>query len=199
MPFKFALENLTNRADNYFFSVYTLFFFTQIPKLIIFQIQITPKSNLRFHSPFTRRPQNIMHDLYSSLALGKVLLAAAWSNENITSHEEVWLRDFLLKLPRINKLAFEEFESHFVEAIDERDRVLLLLDLRRHLKNEAERCYAIQAIQQFFLVRGNASQENWEILNQFIRMIQGEPTEILTEITQIVKNPEDVEALPKAG
>ncbi|MBN2554825.1 MAG: TerB family tellurite resistance protein [Anaerolineales bacterium] len=80
------------------------------------------------------------------LALGKLLIAAAWSDQSISNEEINSLKDLLFQLPEITGREWASLEMYIHSPVgaDERDR--LLQQFLNQLRSPADKKLAIQAL-----------------------------------------------------
>lgn len=124
-----------------------------------------------------------------SLALGKVLIAAAWADGVIQAQERSCLKDFLFKMPGIGEAEWRELEAYMATQIDENERICILQDFRKLVPTEAEKRFAIQAVQQIFIADGAVSPEEWDAIRQIVKMIQGADEEVMLEVSRVLRVP----------
>ncbi len=79
-----------------------------------------------------------MPDTDLIMSLGKVIIAAAWADGEITADERACLQDLLWRLPEVHARQWDELDIYLQSPVDAAERERLIEQLR-HLTTSAER------------------------------------------------------------
>ena len=81
------------------------------------------------------------------LALGKVMIAAAWADRDLSADEINSLKDLLFHLPQLNAAQWAELEIYMHSPVGEAERHRLLEELQRQIRSKADRELALAALE----------------------------------------------------
>lgn len=101
-----------------------------------------------------------------SLALAKVMIAAAWSDGEVQPEELTCLKDIILELPGMEKEDWTHLDVYISMPIEEDERLQLLYDLREEIKNDEDRRFIQEALQRIFMADGIVSGEEKRTIEQ---------------------------------
>ena len=95
----------------------------------------------------------------TTMALAKVLIAAAWA-DGLPSHDEVnSLKDILFSLPDMTADDYANLEIYLDSPISEEESARLIEDLRKNLTNSKERSYAISMLEKLISADGEETEQ----------------------------------------
>ncbi len=87
-----------------------------------------------------------MSDTNVIMALGKVMIAAAWADGSVTHDEINCLKDLLFQLPEVTASEWNELDIYIESPVGEAERERLLAELVSGLKSERDKALALSAI-----------------------------------------------------
>jgi len=122
-----------------------------------------------------------------SLAVAKVLIAAAWVDGIVQPSEERFLRDFIARMPGITDETWEYLEPLLERPIYEAERIRYLRDMRNRITDQKDRRFAIQAINQLFIADGEIAPEEEDAVRQMVSIINGDETEVYQEMLRMIQ------------
>jgi uncharacterized tellurite resistance protein B-like protein len=97
------------------------------------------------------------------MALAKVLIAAAWADEEL-AHEEVnTMKDLLFHLPQLTARQWASLQMYLESPVGEEERERLVEELRAAIRTPEERDMALQALEEMMTVDGQATPEEEEV------------------------------------
>lgn len=108
----------------------------------------------------------IDEDAPISLALGKVIVAAAWADGEIQEEEVEYLRDVLFQMPSLTKTGWTELAALMESPIDGVTREHIISDFNNALKNEGDLNFALYALDQLILADGVVTDDEVTVANQ---------------------------------
>lgn len=82
------------------------------------------------------------------MALGKVMIAAAWADGQVTYEEVNSLKDLLFRLPGLNASDWAELDIYIESEVGDAERERLIEDLKVKLRNAKDKRLAMQAIDE---------------------------------------------------
>lgn len=106
-----------------------------------------------------------------SLALSKVMIAAAWSDGEVQPEEVECLKEFTLQLPNMDETAWKHLDVYISMPIEEDERLQLLDDLRNEIKSEEDKHFVLQALEMVFMADGIVSQEESRTIDQIKQVL----------------------------
>ena len=102
----------------------------------------------------------------TTMALAKVLIAAAWA-DGLPSHDEVnSLKDILFSLPDMTADDYANLEIYLDSPISEEESARLIEDLRKNLTNSKERSYAISMLEKLISADGEETEQERAFLEE---------------------------------
>jgi len=128
-----------------------------------------------------------MIDKELSLAIAKVLIAAAWVDGVVQPEEEQFLRDFVSRMPGIDNHTWDDLEPMLERPIYEAERIRYLRDMRNRIGDRKDRRFAIQAINQLFISDGEIAPEESEAVQQMVSIVNGDETAVYQEMLKMIQ------------
>ncbi|WP_309385968.1 TerB family tellurite resistance protein [Cerasicoccus frondis] len=122
-----------------------------------------------------------------SLAVAKVLIAAAWVDGVVQPEEERFLSDFILRMPGIDENTWRDLSPLLERPIYEAERIRMLRDMRLLIADQKDRRFAIQAINQLFISDGEIAPEEEEAVRQMVSIINGDETAVYQEMLKMIQ------------
>jgi len=96
----------------------------------------------------------------TTMALAKVLIAAAWADGELTHDEINSLKDLLFSLPNMTADDYASLEIYLDSPISEEESARLVENLRKALANPKERSFAIETLEK--MVSADGKETNAE-------------------------------------
>lgn len=122
-----------------------------------------------------------------SLAVAKVLIAAAWVDGVIQPEEESFLHDFISRMPGIAEESWEDLRPMLERPVYEAERIRLLRDMRNLINDQKDRRFAIQAINQLFISDGKIAPEEEEAVRQMVSIVNGDESAVYQEMIKMIQ------------
>jgi uncharacterized tellurite resistance protein B-like protein len=94
------------------------------------------------------------------LTLGKVLLAAAWADGEL-SHEEInSMKDVLFRLPQLSARQWASLQMYIEAPVGEAERARLVEELRNAIASEEDRTLALEMVDEMMSADGLVTEED---------------------------------------
>lgn len=93
------------------------------------------------------------------LTLGKVIVAAAWADHEISNEETNSLKDLLFRLPELTGHEWAMLEMYIESPIGEEERERLVDQLKGQLRSSADKALAKQALEELVSADGVVTDE----------------------------------------
>lgn len=90
-------------------------------------------------------------------ALGKVIIAAAWADGEVTPDEVNALKDLLWRLPEVHARQWDEFDIYLDSPVDDAERERLVADLRALTATAEQRDLALAKLDEMVSADGEVS------------------------------------------
>jgi len=97
------------------------------------------------------------------MALGKVIIAAAWADGEVTYEEVNSMKDLLFRLPGLTSADWAELDIYIESPVDEAERERLVDDLKQKLRSGADKQLALQALEDLIAADGVITDEEREV------------------------------------
>ena len=101
-----------------------------------------------------------------SLALAKVMIAAAWADGEVQPEEIVCLKEFILNMPDVDEEDWQHLDIYMSMPIDEEERLQLVEDLSLLVKSSEDEVFVMDALEMVFKADGVVSQEEFRTIEQ---------------------------------
>lgn len=98
------------------------------------------------------------------MALGKVIIAAAWADGDITLDEVNSLKDLLWRLPEVHARQWEQFDIYLDSPVGAAERERLVADLRARITTPAERELALAKLDEMVSADGAVSEREQAVV-----------------------------------
>lgn len=80
-------------------------------------------------------------------SLGKVMIAAAWADHDLSEEEVNSLKDLLFHLPEVNAMQWAELDIYLHSPVGEAERDRLLEELQRQIRTRSDKQLALEALE----------------------------------------------------
>ncbi len=121
------------------------------------------------------------------IALGKVIVAAAWADGEIDHSEVNSLKDLLFHLPRLNATQWAELDMYIETPIDEAERARLVEDLRRAIGSSQDQTLAIEALHEVIEADGDVNEDEKRVMHEIEEVIHAKDVSLMGGLTELVK------------
>lgn len=121
------------------------------------------------------------------MALGKVIIAAAWVDGQVTYEEVNSLKDLLFRLPGLNSADWAELNIYIEAPVDEAERDRLVEDLKAKLRNTKDKRLAIQAIDELIDADSIITEDERQVAQQIKEELQGATVGLIGGLGRLVR------------
>lgn len=122
------------------------------------------------------------------MTLGKVIVATAWADGEITNEEVNSLKDLMFMLPGMTALEWAELEIYIETPVSDAERARLIEDLRRQIRGGDDRALVVKAINDLVNADGHISDEERAALNQIQAAIDS-GTGLSADLGRLLRGP----------
>jgi uncharacterized tellurite resistance protein B-like protein len=120
------------------------------------------------------------------LSLAKVLVAAAWADEEV-SHDEInALKDLLFHLPGLSARDWAELDIYIDSPIDPSERNRLLHDLRAAIRTRKDKELASETLERLIQADGTVTPEERAVANEIQSAIDSINTNIFSRMGKMI-------------
>ncbi|MGA9531430.1 MAG: TerB family tellurite resistance protein [Anaerolineales bacterium] len=121
------------------------------------------------------------------LALGKVLIAAAWADHELALEEVNSLKDLLFTLRGLSAAQWAELDIYLHAPVGPQERQRLLAELQRQIRTEADRQLALKSLQEMVEADGSIPEEEAAVLEQIRQAIEESDTGLFGMVGGLLK------------
>jgi uncharacterized tellurite resistance protein B-like protein len=121
------------------------------------------------------------------LSLAKVLVAAAWADEEIAHDEINALKDLLFHIPALSARDWAELDIYIDSPIDPAERERLLEDLRTAIRTREDKALASETLQQLIQADGTITPEERTIAAEIQSAIDSINTNIFSRMGKMIR------------
>lgn len=100
------------------------------------------------------------------MALGKVIIAAAWADGEIIEDEETSLKDLLWRLPAVHAQQWHELEIYLDSPVDAAERERLVAELRALTSSADQRALALNTLEEMVNADGTVTDSERAVANE---------------------------------
>lgn len=124
------------------------------------------------------------------MSLAKVLIAAAWADGEISLDEQNSLRDIIFHLSDTGvTLSAQEWamlEMYIESPVGADERARLVADLQDAVRNEAERAFVLEALQQMAFADGVSGDEEQQVIKEIEAAVKDADTGLLDGLNRLL-------------
>jgi uncharacterized tellurite resistance protein B-like protein len=123
------------------------------------------------------------------MALGKVMIAAAWADGNVSREEINSLKDLLFQLPDMTASDWAELEIYVEAPVGEAERARLVEDLRANLSNPADKAQALAAMDAVVAADGQVTDEERAVVDEIKDNIDNADVGLFGQLGGLLRGP----------
>lgn len=120
------------------------------------------------------------------LTLGKVLVAAAWADREVTLEEVNSLKDLLFRLPELTGREWASLEMYIDSPVGKAERQRLVEQLKDQLRSPADKQLALRALDELIRADGTVTDEEMQVAQTIRQQIDGVDTSIFGQLGRLV-------------
>jgi uncharacterized tellurite resistance protein B-like protein len=106
------------------------------------------------------------------ITLAKVLIAAAWTDGELTLEETNSMKDLLFRLPELSARQWASVQMYIESPVGEAERTRLVEDLRAAIASPADRELALNSLQAMMEADGKVSAKEEAVMAEIVAAIE---------------------------
>ena len=123
------------------------------------------------------------------ITLGKVIIAAAWADGEISVEEVNSLKDLLFNLPDLNARQWAELDMYIEYPVGPAERTRLIADLQNRIGSERERKLAIDALNAVIGADGDITEEEKRVVQEIQTAIETADVGVVNALSRLIRGP----------
>ncbi len=123
------------------------------------------------------------------MTLAKALIAAAWSDGEISHDERNCLKELLFHLRQITANDWASLEIYMAAPINEQERSQILDALRAAIRSPADKRLASEALQHMVDINGHDSGPGEGVVSEIMNAIQRTNVDPLSQVSKSLRTP----------
>lgn len=123
------------------------------------------------------------------LTLGKVIIAAAWADGEISNEELNSLKDLLFHLPDITGREWAMLEMYMDAPIGETERERLLAELQEELSSQSDKELALNALDRMIRADGTVTDREKLVAQEIREAIEDSDAGVFGMVSRLIKGP----------
>lgn len=100
------------------------------------------------------------------MTLGKVIIAAAWADGEITTNEENCLKDLIFNLPDVTARQWEELEIYMDSPVGDAERARLVAELRDATRSEEQKALIMSTLRRMVGADSDVTEKEQAIIDE---------------------------------
>ncbi len=120
------------------------------------------------------------------LTLGKVLVAAAWADREVSLDEINSLKDLLFRLPELTGREWAALEMYIESPVGAAERQRLVEQLKQQLRSSADKQLALRALDELIKADGEITDQELEIAQAIQSEIESVNTSLFGQLGRLV-------------
>lgn len=121
------------------------------------------------------------------MALGKVLIAAAWADGVLAPEEVNCLKDLLFQLPKLNAQQWSHLDIYIDSPVSEEERVQLVTDLEALIRTPSEKVLAEQTLEDLVQADAGVSDQERQVVEAIRQQIDRLDVGILASVRGLMQ------------
>ena len=123
------------------------------------------------------------------MTLGKVIIAAAWADGEISNDEVNSLKDLLFHLPNMTAKHWAELDMYIEAPVDDAERQRLVAELQTVIRSESDRQMAVEALEEMVSADGVITDEEKAVVGEIKTAIQNADTGVVSVFSRLLRGP----------
>jgi uncharacterized tellurite resistance protein B-like protein len=119
--------------------------------------------------------------------LGKLMIAAAWADGELSTEEINSLKDLLFAIPDITGEEWKQLEIYMDSPVTPEERENLLSRVSAHVTSKEDKAFVIKTLTRLFEADGTVSDEESAVLEEIEAALAGARTGILARMAGAIK------------
>lgn len=136
------------------------------------------------------------HNPKLSLALAKVMIAAAWADGEVQPEEITCMKGFLMKLPGMGEMEWAALQMYLAMPVDDDERELLVADLRQRVRSEEDKKLVMDALGALFQADGVVTEGERAAIEKMVGLLDADSETMLQGLGQLIRGPSEAAQTP---
>lgn len=128
-----------------------------------------------------------MTDANMILTLGKVIIAAAWADGEVSPEEVNSLKDLLFHLPGLTGREWANLEMYIESPVGAVERERLVTQLKEQISSGSERALALHALDELVVADGVITEQEKQVVEEIKGQIQSAGVGVLGALGKVVR------------
>lgn len=124
-----------------------------------------------------------------ALALGKVIIAAAWVDGEIQQEEVSCLKDLLYQLPELPPESWDELNASMASAVSGEEAKQWIKSIKSLLKTEEDKSFALYALERVVNADGVVTDQERKFIDEMTFILKGQSANWAGKIDILLKKP----------
>jgi len=129
-----------------------------------------------------------MSDAGLILSLGKVLIAAAWADQELTTDEINSLKDLLFHLPQVYAADWNTLELYIHTPVSPAERNRVLQDFLAQLRSQKDKDLAVEALDGLIHLDTPIGEEQVDVINEIKDAIRDQQIDLWSLLVNVVSS-----------
>jgi uncharacterized tellurite resistance protein B-like protein len=121
------------------------------------------------------------------MTLGKVIIAAAWADGEVTNEEVNSLKDLLFHLPNLKARQWAELDMYIETPVGEAERQRLLDELETAIRSDDDKRLALEALNDMVSTDGEVTDEEKAVVQEIQQAVEEADTGLIGAFSRLVK------------
>jgi uncharacterized tellurite resistance protein B-like protein len=123
------------------------------------------------------------------MTLGKVIIAAAWADGEVSPEEVNSLKDLLFRLPQLNARAWASLEMYIETPIGAAERERLVAELSLRLSSQDDKALALAALDEMVAADGVVTDEELAVAEEIKAQIEHLDVGLVGRLGRLMRGP----------
>jgi uncharacterized tellurite resistance protein B-like protein len=121
------------------------------------------------------------------LTLGKVIIAAAWADGEVTPDEVNSLKDLLFHLPGLTGREWASLEMYIESPVGAAERERLVAQLKEQISSGSDKALALQALDDVVAADGVVGAEERQVVDEIKSQIEGATVGVIGALGHVIR------------
>ncbi len=122
------------------------------------------------------------------LKLGKVIIATAWADGEITPEETLCLHDIVFSLPTLTTEQWRQLKLYVDQRVDAAERERLIVELEKAIRSEEDKQTVIHALQTIITADGTVSPDEERAVATIQQAVERVDVDLMNQLGGLVNH-----------
>ncbi len=129
----------------------------------------------------------VMADRKLAVDLAKLLIAAAWVDDELGPDEINSLKDLIFTLGEFNSEEWSRLEIYMDSAVSDNQRQALLDNVLAEIKSEDDKDFVLKSLRELFCADGIIDDREMPVLDEFTQAVSGVKTDVFSRLSKMLR------------